>query len=115
MHELVVPFVRERPPEASPERTSGVSVRRVFPPGSDWLYARIYTGPTTTDGYDAVGNKVEGIDPNGNKTTFYYDGSGRMTVWSSAVRISACSRKAMACAAMPAASSAISVLVTANR
>jgi thiopeptide-type bacteriocin biosynthesis protein len=50
VHELVVPFVRERAPKASPERTSDVSVGRVFPPGSDWLYARIYTGPTMADG-----------------------------------------------------------------
>jgi thiopeptide-type bacteriocin biosynthesis protein len=49
-HELVVPFVRttpgrssERPP-AAPE-----TARRRFPPGSEWLYAKLYTGSGTAD------------------------------------------------------------------
>jgi len=49
-HELVIPFVRataarasERPP-AAPE-----TARRRFPPGSEWLYAKLYTGNGTAD------------------------------------------------------------------
>jgi lantibiotic biosynthesis protein len=49
-HEVVIPFVRgtagrasERPP-AAPE-----TARRRFPPGSEWLYAKLYTGNGTAD------------------------------------------------------------------
>jgi thiopeptide-type bacteriocin biosynthesis protein len=49
-HELVIPFVRgtagrarQRPP-AAPE-----TARRRFPPGSEWLYAKLYTGNGTAD------------------------------------------------------------------
>jgi thiopeptide-type bacteriocin biosynthesis protein len=50
-HELVVPFVRSRQP-VTPSRTRPADgrVRRTFPPGGEWLYARIYTGETTADG-----------------------------------------------------------------
>jgi lantibiotic biosynthesis protein len=50
VHELVVPFVRMRAsvlPEARPPAST--SIRRTFTPGSDWLYARIYTGETVAD------------------------------------------------------------------
>jgi len=71
VHEIVVPYVR-RPPERraeapSPEAPSpgspssaddpgvpakllaGDRVRRIFPPGSEWLYAKLYTGTATAD------------------------------------------------------------------
>jgi thiopeptide-type bacteriocin biosynthesis protein len=65
-HELVVPFVRaaqEPAPQADASEVassgraglvpSAVSppgrVVRVFPPGSEWLYAKLYTGPSTAD------------------------------------------------------------------
>jgi thiopeptide-type bacteriocin biosynthesis protein len=53
VHELVVPFVQTPPPqresaEAVPH-ASGISVRRRFPPGSEWLYAKLYTGTGTAD------------------------------------------------------------------
>ncbi|MFC7385798.1 lantibiotic dehydratase [Sphaerisporangium rhizosphaerae] len=61
-HELVVPFLRVRDPATSsrpspaarPARRGvplgGVgSVRRSFPPGSEWLYAKLYTGPASAD------------------------------------------------------------------
>lgn len=49
-HELVVPFVREEPPDAT-VRLSPVAenVERCFPPGSEWLYAKLYTGNATAD------------------------------------------------------------------
>jgi class I lanthipeptide synthase len=71
VHEIVVPFVRARPSESQPEsavrpaarpvrvpaRSEALSataampvrVRRSFPPGSEWLYAKLYTGSSTAD------------------------------------------------------------------
>jgi thiopeptide-type bacteriocin biosynthesis protein len=53
VHELTVPFIQARPPrsepgEAAPRGTTS-SVRRRFPPGSEWLYAKLYTGTGTAD------------------------------------------------------------------
>jgi thiopeptide-type bacteriocin biosynthesis protein len=59
VHELVVPFQR-RPPTGSPgrfgttfrpaqTRLPGASSQRSFPPGSEWLYAKLYTGTATAD------------------------------------------------------------------
>jgi thiopeptide-type bacteriocin biosynthesis protein len=51
VHELVVPFVQARRPEpdnASPQATRSL-VRRRFPAGSEWLYAKLYTGAGTAD------------------------------------------------------------------
>jgi thiopeptide-type bacteriocin biosynthesis protein len=48
-HELVVPFVRDRAPAPPESRRPSPTVRRVFPPGSEWLYVRLYTGETTAD------------------------------------------------------------------
>jgi thiopeptide-type bacteriocin biosynthesis protein len=66
VHELVIPFVRSKSASGSKkEETSGSSAfrasqpvvapaihgpqNRSFPPGSEWLYAKLYTGPTTVD------------------------------------------------------------------
>jgi thiopeptide-type bacteriocin biosynthesis protein len=53
VHELNVPFVQAGPPrskdgEAVPRGTTSF-VRRRFPPGSEWLYAKLYTGTGTAD------------------------------------------------------------------
>ncbi len=54
-HELIVPFVRTRltgvPIVPSSARINqGLTVgARVFPPGSEWLYAKLYCGPVTVD------------------------------------------------------------------
>lgn len=48
-HELVVPLVRDRAPASPESRPASVPVRRTFPPGSDWLYVRLYTGELTAD------------------------------------------------------------------
>jgi len=53
VHELVVPFVQVAPPrpepgKATPQATRSL-VRRRFPPGSEWLYAKLYTGTGTAD------------------------------------------------------------------
>jgi lantibiotic biosynthesis protein len=50
-HQVVVPFVRSapaRPPQ--PETRHGTAtVERRFPPGSEWLYLKLFTGPATAD------------------------------------------------------------------
>jgi thiopeptide-type bacteriocin biosynthesis protein len=57
-HELVVPFVRRRAPDRAPavspaERgpapLTAAPRRRRFPPGSEWLFAKMYTGFALTD------------------------------------------------------------------
>jgi thiopeptide-type bacteriocin biosynthesis protein len=61
VHEVVVPFVRadrvqedrvqEEHPESRPGRLpdATTSVRRRFPPGSEWLYAKLYAGAAAAD------------------------------------------------------------------
>jgi thiopeptide-type bacteriocin biosynthesis protein len=51
VHEVLVPFVRTDRPEQGPARLPGAaaSVRRRFPPGSEWLYAKVYAGEATAD------------------------------------------------------------------
>jgi thiopeptide-type bacteriocin biosynthesis protein len=53
VHELVVPFVQvapTRPERGNPApRATRSLVRRRFPPGSEWLYAKLYTGTGTAD------------------------------------------------------------------
>jgi thiopeptide-type bacteriocin biosynthesis protein len=60
LNEVLVPFVRK--PREAQEGTAGAAarpgaaltaaapVRRSFPPGSEWLYAKLYTGTATADG-----------------------------------------------------------------
>lgn len=51
-HELVVPFVRTRTPTPrtpTPQPSVSLWEQRVFPPGSEWLYAKLYTGTSTAD------------------------------------------------------------------
>jgi lantibiotic biosynthesis protein len=50
-HQVIVPFVRSaRPRSASaPARPSATSCARRFPPGSEWLYVKLYTGTATAD------------------------------------------------------------------
>jgi thiopeptide-type bacteriocin biosynthesis protein len=51
-HEVLVPFVRrpaERPQPVVPSSASALHAPRSFAPGSEWLYAKIYTGTGTAD------------------------------------------------------------------
>lgn len=49
-HEIVVPFVAATPPAAvSRPATARPLARRAFPPGSEWTYAKLYTGTATAD------------------------------------------------------------------
>ncbi len=51
LHELVVPFLSSSPPPSDSARPEvAASVRRSFPPGSDWVSAKLYAGPSTVDG-----------------------------------------------------------------
>ncbi len=62
VHEFVVPFIRTAPASAEPgnaihPHVPGTARRgsarspapRTFPPGSEWLYAKLYTGTATAD------------------------------------------------------------------
>jgi thiopeptide-type bacteriocin biosynthesis protein len=59
VHELVVPFVRNAgtrpvPPNVGSEFQRAIipetpGFQRRFPPGADWLYAKLYAGPATID------------------------------------------------------------------
>ena len=56
VHQLIVPFVR-RPPSASDAALTTVTlpkvpsatIRRTFPPGSEWLYVKLHAGPASAD------------------------------------------------------------------
>lgn len=54
-HEILVPFVRRREPSSATLRPPIAAARpgeaeaRTFPPGSEWLYAKLYTGTATAD------------------------------------------------------------------
>jgi thiopeptide-type bacteriocin biosynthesis protein len=50
-HEIVVPFARPAPQPApmSPGRSIPASSPRSFPPGSQWLYVKLYSGTATAD------------------------------------------------------------------
>ena len=53
VQEVLVPFVSTRPATAGRPATAAsrprVQVRESFPPGSEWLYAKLYTGTSTAD------------------------------------------------------------------
>jgi class I lanthipeptide synthase len=53
MHEFIVPFMQAAPPRSEPDvaapQVTRSLVRRRFPPGSEWLYAKLYTGTGTAD------------------------------------------------------------------
>jgi thiopeptide-type bacteriocin biosynthesis protein len=53
VHELVVPFIRRHQQAANRERRTVEPhprpLKRRFPPGSEWLYARLYTGKAGAD------------------------------------------------------------------
>lgn len=50
-NEIVVPFVRvpANPPQPAPAPPRPGEIRRSFAPGSEWLYAKLYTGHATSD------------------------------------------------------------------
>lgn len=56
-HQVIVPFVQSPPARTSPGTQAGpaalqpvtATVERRFPPGSEWLYLKLFTGPATAD------------------------------------------------------------------
>ncbi len=50
-HDLVVPFVQTPPQSPRPARRAGArpTIRRSFPPGSEWFSAKLYTGAANAD------------------------------------------------------------------
>lgn len=51
-HELIVPFARRAEatqPAAETAKAPALWIARTFPPGSEWLYAKLYTGTATAD------------------------------------------------------------------
>ncbi len=54
VHELIVPFVRANQKESIPVPTKASpvpveAIRRSFPPGSEWLFAKLYLGDAAAD------------------------------------------------------------------
>lgn len=54
VHELIVPFVRSKDSERVHEEefskpAERVTAQRTFPPGSEWLYVKLYAGNSTVD------------------------------------------------------------------
>jgi thiopeptide-type bacteriocin biosynthesis protein len=80
VHELVVPFVRVPGPTPSPPtlvppgRARGESLARSFPPGSEWLFIKLYTGPATADQVlrDVVRPVVERVVPTGAAVRWFF-------------------------------------------
>jgi lantibiotic biosynthesis protein len=50
-HQVIVPFVRSSPAPAAqpPRRPAATASARRFPPGSEWLYVKLFTGTATAD------------------------------------------------------------------
>jgi len=52
VHQIVLPFLRtpcDTPRQSASPAPPAAQPRRTFPPGSEWLYAKIYTGTATAD------------------------------------------------------------------
>ncbi len=76
-HEIVVPFLRRRDPvkERIPApRLHEPGVSRRFPPGSEWLYAKLYTGTSTADQIirEVLGPLTQRIIPNGFADRWFF-------------------------------------------
>jgi class I lanthipeptide synthase len=75
VHELVIPFVRRRAvvPQPVPP-ISQAAARRRFPPGSEWLYAKLYTGTSTADQVlrEVVGPVVRGALAGGAADRWFF-------------------------------------------
>jgi class I lanthipeptide synthase len=75
VHEVVVPFVRSHPrPRRRGSSLADRPVRRTFPPGSDWVYARVYTGETMADRIltDEIAPLVGGLIASGSIDSWFF-------------------------------------------
>lgn len=48
-HELIVPFLRQAEPIPAAKQGPPPRLRRTFPPGSEWLYLKVYAGTASSD------------------------------------------------------------------
>jgi lantibiotic biosynthesis protein len=74
-HQITVPFVRSSPAPSSrpPQRAGAGTAPRRFPPGSDWLYVKLYTGTATADRVlDAAAPVVEEALGNGSADRWFF-------------------------------------------
>jgi lantibiotic biosynthesis protein len=81
MHELVIPYVRARPAEAKPVSSRPPRPEIIVPatfrtlhPGSEWLYAKIYTGTATADQIlrEAIAPVVKDVLGSGAADSFFF-------------------------------------------
>jgi thiopeptide-type bacteriocin biosynthesis protein len=88
VHELVVPFVPRGtgatppgraakavvPGESPPHPYATGRLRRSFPPGSEWLYAKLYAGPATLDQLlrDVIRPVIEASSPAGAVDRWFF-------------------------------------------
>jgi thiopeptide-type bacteriocin biosynthesis protein len=77
VHELVVPFMDRSRKDAirAPRRaTPSIRVRRDFPPGSEWLFAKLYTGTATADAVlrETVAPLVRSTLASGDADTWFF-------------------------------------------
>jgi lantibiotic biosynthesis protein len=79
LHEILIPFVVEPSREPSraaarAERPAAAPLRRSFPPGSEWLYVKLYTGTSTADGLlrDIVGPTVREALASGAADSWFF-------------------------------------------
>ena len=88
VHELLVPFVRRRavvtprgrgatagvPSGSGPSHPATERCRRSFPPGSEWLYAKLYAGPATLDQLlrDVIRPMVETVSRTGAVDRWFF-------------------------------------------
>jgi thiopeptide-type bacteriocin biosynthesis protein len=80
-HELIVPFLARAPRRREPARPAvaagagaGAGLRRSFPPGSEWLYLKLYGGSAGADGLlrDYVGPLCERLVGEGVVTRWFF-------------------------------------------
>jgi thiopeptide-type bacteriocin biosynthesis protein len=74
-HEMVIPFVRIEPATApAAAGAPGRHVHRSFPPGTEWLYLKLYTGTATADVVlrDHVGPVVRGMVSEGLADRWFF-------------------------------------------
>src|SRR5262249_22636366 len=83
VHELVIPFVRRPAAETAKledkqtlrnVQNARFSSPRTFPPGSEWLYVKLYTGPATLDQLlrDVIQPLVDGVLQTGAADRWYF-------------------------------------------
>jgi thiopeptide-type bacteriocin biosynthesis protein len=72
--ELVLTFVRAREPTPALRGLTAPAVQRSFPPGSSWLYAKVYSGQSTIDRVlrDAVAPVVREAIAAGDATHWFF-------------------------------------------